>query len=98
VKAALGGEVEVYTLDDNCDGKATIEIKPGTQPGDVITRRGQGVPRISGPGRGDHVVQLKVEIPEKLSARAQELLRELADERGEGAAAPRRGLSPRLKK
>ena len=46
VKAALGGELEIYTLDDNCNGSATIELKPGTQPGDVIVRRGQGIPRV----------------------------------------------------
>src|SRR5207302_421449 len=80
VKAALGGEVEIYTLDDACEGKTTIEIKPGTQPGDVIVRRGQGIPRLSGPGRGDHVVQLKVDIPAKLSAKAEELMRSLAEE------------------
>jgi molecular chaperone DnaJ len=98
VKAALGGEVEIYTLDDNCEGKATIEIKPGAQPGDLITRRGQGVPRLNGPGRGDHVVQVKVEIPEKLSARAEELLRELAVELDEDVKEPRKGLFARLKK
>ncbi|MCE9580045.1 MAG: molecular chaperone DnaJ [Deltaproteobacteria bacterium] len=98
VKAALGGEVEVYTLDENCTGKAMIEIKPGTQPGDVVMRRGQGVPKVSGPGRGDHIVSLKVEIPEKLSPRAVELMRELATELGEDVKEPKRGLFGRLKK
>ena len=46
VKAALGGEVEIYTLEDNCNGTATVELKPGTQPDDVIVRRGQGIPRV----------------------------------------------------
>src|SRR6185295_17239260 len=36
VKAALGGEVEVYTLEDNCNGTATVKLEPGTQPGDVM--------------------------------------------------------------
>jgi molecular chaperone DnaJ len=98
VKAALGGEVEVYTLDDQCNGKATIEVKPGTQPGDLVMRRGQGVPRVNGPGRGDHLVQLKVEIPEKLSHKAEELMRELAAEMEETVKEPKKGLFARLKK
>jgi molecular chaperone DnaJ len=98
VKAALGGEVEVYTLDDNCEGKTTIEVKPGTQPGDLVVRRGEGIPRLNGPGRGDHVVQLKVEIPERLSAKAQELMRELAAELGEDVKEAKKGLFARLKK
>lgn len=97
VKAALGGEVEIYTLDDNCNGTAMIELKPGTQPGDVIVRRGQGVPRVGQSGRGEQVIQFKVEIPKKLSARQQELLRELATELGEDVKAEKRGLFGRKK-
>ena len=91
------GEVEVYTLEEQCNGSATIEMKPGTQPGDVLVRRGQGIPRISGGGRGDHVIQFKVEIPKKLSQRQEELLRELATDLGEGVRAEKRGLFSRKK-
>jgi molecular chaperone DnaJ len=97
VKAALGGEVEIYTLDDRCEGSATIDLKPGTQPGDVMVRRGQGIPRVGESGRGDHVIQFKVEIPKKLTARQEELMRELATELGEGVKAERRGLFGRKK-
>lgn len=82
VKAALGGEVEIYTLDDGVTGAATVELKAGTQPGDVLVRRGQGIPRVGHGGRGDHVIQWRVEIPKKLSAKQQDLLRELATEMG----------------
>jgi molecular chaperone DnaJ len=98
VKAALGGEVEIYTLEDRCEGTATIEIKPGTQPGDQIVRRGHGVPRIGQPGRGNQVVELRVEIPTKLSPREAELLREIAAEAGEDVKEAKRGLFGRLKK
>ncbi|HEY1558295.1 MAG TPA: molecular chaperone DnaJ [Kofleriaceae bacterium] len=98
VKATLGGEVEVYTLDDACKGSTTLELKPGTQPGDVLVRRGQGVPRVGESGRGDHVVQVRVEIPRKLSARQEELLRELATELGDDNVRPeKRGLFGRKK-
>jgi molecular chaperone DnaJ len=97
VKAALGGEVEIYTLDENCGGSATIELRPGTQPDEVVVRRGQGVPRVNGGGRGDHVLQFKVEIPKKLTARQDELLRELAGELGETVKPEKRGLFSRKK-
>jgi len=99
VKAALGGEVEIYTLEDNCAGTSTIRLEPGTQPGDVLVRRGQGIPRVgaSASGRGDHVIQFKVEIPKKLTARQDELLRELAGELGETVKEKRAGLFSRKK-
>lgn len=99
VKAALGGEVEIYTLDENCTGVTTIRLDPGIQPGDVMVRRGQGIPRVGTPGggRGDHVVQFKVEIPKKLSAKQEELLRELAGELGENVKEKRGGLFGRKK-
>jgi molecular chaperone DnaJ len=79
-QAALGGEVEIDTLDDDCEGTAVLEIAPGTQPGDLIIRRGQGVPRVDGPGRGDHFVELVVEVPRRLTRRQEEILREFAAE------------------
>lgn len=96
VKAALGGEITVPTLDEGCQGTTTIEVKAGTQPGDVVVRRGQGIPRIGEPGRGDHLVQLKVEIPTKLTGRQSELLRELSDEFGEQVK-EKRGIFGRQK-
>jgi len=83
VTAALGGEVEVPTLDEMCKGTARVDVKAGTQPGDVVVRGGKGVPRVNGRGAGDHVVRFVVEIPKKMSTREKELLREIADERGE---------------
>lgn len=97
VKAALGGEIEIHTLDEDCTGSTTVELKPGTQPGDVIVRRGGGIPKIGEKGRGDHVIQFKVEIPKKLSARQEELMRELAAELGEDVKAEKRGLFGRKK-
>ncbi len=98
VKAILGGEVEVPVLDDNCDAVTSVEIKPGTQPGDHVVRRGAGVPRLGKQGRGDQVVRWKVEIPTKLTARQSELLRELAGEMSEDVKAEKKGLFGRLKK
>jgi molecular chaperone DnaJ len=97
LKAALGGEIEVFTLEDGVTGNTTVELKPGVQPDEVMVRRGQGIPRVGESGRGDHVLQFKVEIPRKLTARQEELMRELAGELGETVKPEKRGLFNRKK-
>jgi len=77
-KATLGGEVKIPTLDDAGKGVATIELHAGTQPGEVVVRRGQGIPHVGRASRGDHVITWKVGIPKKLSQRQKDLMRELA--------------------
>jgi molecular chaperone DnaJ len=74
VQAALGDEIDVPTL----EGKEKLKIPEGTQPGTVFRIRGKGVPHLSGFGRGDQHVRIKVMIPGKLSEKQKELLREFA--------------------
>jgi molecular chaperone DnaJ len=71
--AALGTTVSVPTL----DGDEEIEVRPGTQPGTVVTLRGRGMPAIGRRGRGDQQVVLNVLIPRNLTPRQRELLDEL---------------------
>ena len=79
-QAALGADIPIVTP----DGEEIVEIKPGTQPGTEIRRRGAGVPHLRRPGsRGDLHVLIDVEVPRKLSDRQRELLEELAAESGE---------------
>ncbi len=78
-RAALGGEVEVPTL----DGKVKMKIPAGTQPGSVFRLKGKGVPRFHGMGRGDQLVQVTVEVPRKLTEKQRELLLEFARLSGE---------------
>lgn len=78
VEAALGTEVEVETV----DGKVTMKIPAGTQSGKVLKLSGRGVPMVNRDRRGDHLVELTVEIPTKLTARQKELLEEFAKENG----------------
>jgi molecular chaperone DnaJ len=73
-QAALGATVTVPTL----DGDAELIIKPGTQHGELFRIEGKGLPNLRNGRRGDLVVVLLVEIPKRLSARQQELLREFA--------------------
>jgi len=77
--AALGTEVDVPTL----DGPAKVKVPPGTQSGQVVKRKGRGVPELSGFGRGDELIRIIVETPRKLSARQRELLEEFARISGE---------------
>jgi molecular chaperone DnaJ len=73
--AALGTKIGVPTL----AGDEQIDVPAGTQPGTVITLRGQGMPTIGRRGRGDHQIVLNVAIPRNLTARQRELLSELRD-------------------
>lgn len=70
--AALGGEIEVPTL----EGKATLKIPEGTQTGTNFHLRGLGMPTLQG-GRGDLICRVRVEIPVNLTEEQKELLRRL---------------------
>lgn len=72
VTAALGGEVEVPTL----EGKATLKIPEGTQTGQQFRLRGKGVTSVRGGATGDLMCRVVIETPVKLSKRQKELLQE----------------------
>jgi molecular chaperone DnaJ len=85
--AALGGEVQVPTL---IDGPSSIDVKPGTQSGEIVRLRGKGMPRLDGRGRGEQVVLLKVETPHDLTEEQVDLLQQLARLRDEPTASKQR--------
>jgi molecular chaperone DnaJ len=72
--AALGGEVEVPTL----EGKARLTIPHGTPSGKILKMPGLGMPDVHGYGKGDQLVKVTVEVPKKISTEQEELLRKLA--------------------
>src|SRR5215472_1887950 len=78
-RAALGGELQVPSI----DGKAQLKIPPGTKPGTVFRLEGKGFPRVGSWGKGEELVRVDVDIPRDLSKRQRELLTEFAKELGE---------------
>ncbi|WP_250444717.1 molecular chaperone DnaJ [Actinotalea sp. C106] len=86
--AALGTIVQLETL----DGSRDIDVRPGTQPDQVIVERGLGVGHLHVGGRGDLHVHVDVQVPTGLDVEQERLLRELAALRDEERPASR--LSP----
>ena len=77
--AALGTVLTLETL----DGPQEVDLRPGTQPDQVVTLRGLGVGHLHGSGRGDLHVHVDVQVPTALDDQQEELLRALAALRGE---------------
>jgi molecular chaperone DnaJ len=71
--AALGGEVEVPTIDG---GKSRVKVPAGSQTGKQMRLRAKGMPALRGGGSGDMLIELAVETPVNLTGRQKELLRE----------------------
>jgi len=72
VTAALGGEIEIPTL----DGHAKIKVPPETQTGQVFRLRSKGIKQVRASGHGDLFCHVAIETPVNLTARQRELLRE----------------------
>lgn len=87
ITAALGGEVEVPTIDG---GKSRVKVPAGTQAGKQLRLRGKGMPALRGGGAGDMLIELAVETPVNLTAKQKELLEEFeklaADNNPEGSS------------
>jgi molecular chaperone DnaJ len=92
-QAALGGEIEVPTL----DGPVTKQLERGTQHGAVIRIAGKGMPSLRGGRRGDLLVQVIVETPKHLNKRQEELLRELAELENKNVSPQRKSFMDKLR-
>lgn len=71
--AALGGEIEVPTIDG---GRSRVKVPEGSQSGRQMRLRGKGMPALRGGNTGDMFIELAVETPVKLNARQREILKE----------------------
>ena len=85
--AALGGEIVIDTV----DGRVIYEVKAGTQTDTRVRLKGKGVPSLRNRDvRGDHYVTLVVQVPDKLSHEAKELLRKLKEVEGDSLNAAKK--------
>lgn len=75
-QAVLGATAQVDTI----DGPVNLRIPPGSQPGRKLRLKGKGVKKPHGDDRGDHIVQIKVQIPESLSESETEAFVKFAEE------------------
>src|SRR3954453_10533291 len=87
-QAALGTRSTLSTP----DGDVELVIQAGTQPGRELVFRNKGVPRLRGRGPGDLRVLVHGEVPPRLTEQEADLLRKLAELRGEQVGAPEPGL------
>ena len=92
-QAALGAHIQFETL----DGEEDLVLPRGTQTGRLFRLRGRGVPHVEGRGRGDLIVQVVVDTPKDVSADEEELLRRLAELRGDAVAPPDTGFFSKIR-
>jgi len=76
VKASLGGEIEVPTIDG---GRSRVKVPEGSQSGRQMRLRSKGMPALRGPGVGDMYIELQVETPVKLNSEQKALLRQFEE-------------------
>ena len=75
-KAALGGEIEVPTIDG---GRSRVKVPEGSQSGRQMRLRAKGMPQLRGAGVGDMYIELAVETPVKLTTEQKDLLRKFEE-------------------
>ncbi|HTN78899.1 MAG TPA: molecular chaperone DnaJ [Acidimicrobiales bacterium] len=92
-QAALGTHMSVQTL----DGDEDLVVPAGTQSGRVFKLKGRGVPQLGGRSRGDVLVRVRVDTPTRLSREEEDLLRQLAEERGEYVAPAESGFFSKIR-
>lgn len=71
--AALGGAIEIPTI----DGKVKVKVDSGTQPGKVLRLRGKGLPSVNGYGTGDLLVNISIYVPETLTKEEKNTLEKM---------------------
>ncbi|HEY4356362.1 MAG TPA: molecular chaperone DnaJ [Acidobacteriaceae bacterium] len=74
-QAAMGTELSVQTL----DGSESLKVPEGTQSGKEFRLRGKGVPHLNAHGKGDLVVEVRVQTPSKLTRQQKDLMKQLAE-------------------
>lgn len=92
-QAVLGAQIDVPTL----EGKVKMRVPAGTQSGKIFRLRGKGIGVLGGYGKGDELVKVLVEVPEKISKKQKQLIAELAAEMGEEVHPQQKSFLDKLK-
>jgi len=92
-KAALGGSIEVPTL----EGKVKYEVPSGTQTGTVFRLKNRGIKNVRGTNKGDQYVKVKIEVPKKLTDKQKQILSQFAEESGETNDGEKKGFFDKIK-
>lgn len=92
-QAALGDELEIETL----EGAALLKVPEGTQSGKSFRIKGKGVPHLNSHGKGDLIVEVRVQTPNKLTKKQKELLKELSETMKTDNAPQSHGFMDRMK-
>ena len=92
-QAVLGAQIDVPTL----EGKVKMRVPAGTQSGKLFRLRGKGIAVLGGYGKGDQLVSVVVEVPEKISKQQKKLIAELAVEMGEEVHPQQKSFLDKLK-
>lgn len=90
--AALGGEIDVPSL----DGTVRLKVPAGTQPGVHFRVAGRGLPQLKSRSRGDLFVHVQVNVPKKLSKEEKKLIQDLAVKMGENDLGKDEGVFKRV--
>ena len=93
-RAAMGGELEIPTI----DGKVKYDLPEGTQSGTTFRLKGKGIPAINGRGRGDQYVTVYIETPRNLNREQKEALKKFAESVGDNNYEERRKFFRKFKK
>jgi molecular chaperone DnaJ len=96
VQAALGDKIRIPVIgaDEGCD----LEVPAGTQPGEILTLSGMGMPLLQSSRSGDLYVKVNVKVPKKLTQRQRELLEEFGKATDSGRRKNTKGFWDKLKK
>ncbi len=92
-QASLGTEVDIQTM----EGLESIKVPEGTQSGREFRLRGKGVPHLNERGKGDLIVEVRVETPSKMTKQQKELMRQLAETMTVNNVPHSRGLFEKVK-
>ncbi len=92
-QAALGDELEIETL----EGAAVLKVPEGTQSGKTFRLKGKGVPHLNSHGKGDLIIEVRVQTPSKLTKQQKDLLKQFGETMKVDNAPHAAGIMDRVK-